>query len=236
MSVFRFKQFAVNQSGCAMKINTDGVLLGAMATTVPRGRILDVGTGTGVIALMLAQRCPSVRIDALEIDAEAAETARRNFAESPFRERLTAYAAGLGAFEPDGVYDLIVSNPPFFLDSLRNDDVRKGMARHTDFHFFDELLARAQRWLTPTGRLEVILPLPLADRVVGKAASNHGLVLQSSVTVRSFPSGQPIRRVLFLGREPAPGVKTDIGFVIYERRGVYSEAYRRLLQPFFLAF
>src|SRR5690606_2982247 len=166
----------------------------------------------------------------------AAETARRNFEDSPFRGRLTAHATALGAFEPEGIYDLIVSNPPFFLDSLRNDDIRKGVARHTDFRFFDELLVRAQRWLAPAGRLQVILPVPLSDRVAVKASSDHGLVLQSSVTVRSFPSGQPIRRILFLGKEPVPGIKGDAGFVIYERRGVYSEAYRMLLQPFFLAF
>src|SRR5690606_30727897 len=147
MSVFHFKQFAVNQSGCAMKINTDGVLLAAMATADFPTRILDVGTGTGVISLMLAQRFPSATIDAIEIDVKAADTARGNFEESPFSDRLTSYAMALDKFEPKAGYDLIVSNPPFFLNSLRNNDSRKGMARHTDMGFFDQLLARSQQWL-----------------------------------------------------------------------------------------
>ena len=114
MSVFRFKEFVVDQSGCAMKINTDGVLLGAMATALHPQRILDVGTGTGVISLMLAQRFPAVVIDAIEIDAKAADTARRNFEASPFSGRISCHPVSLGDFEPRAPYDLIVSNPPFF--------------------------------------------------------------------------------------------------------------------------
>lgn len=236
MSVFHFKQFEVNQSGCAMKINTDGVLLAAMATADAPMRMLDVGTGTGVISLMLAQRFPSAMIDAIEIDTGAADTARRNFEGSPFRDRLTSHAIALNNFEPEGRYDLIVSNPPFFLGSLRNNDSRRGLARHADIGFFDQLLARSQRWLGPTGRLQVILPTSMADRFEQKATNDYGLALQGATDIRSFSSHSPIRRVLFFSNAVEPKVRRNAEFIIYERQGVHSAAYRKLLSPFFLAF
>lgn len=237
MSVFQFKQFAVDQSGCAMKINTDGVLLAAMVAGDGPKRILDVGTGTGVIALMLAQRFPSAMIDAIEIDSRAAETARRNFESSLFADRLTSRAVSLADFEPERSYDLIVSNPPFFLQSLQNNDWRKRLARHTDMDFFDQLLAKSQRWLNPGGSLQVILPPTLADVLAEKAAEEVGLCVQRVTTIRSFASHPPIRRVLSLAKS------TDLNkyhptqeFIIYERHGVYGPAYRELLKGFFLAF
>src|SRR3569832_358514 len=119
---FHFKQFNVDQTGCAMKINTDGVLLGALADANSPKTILDIGTGTGVIALMLAQRFTRAKIDAVEIDEQATETAVRNFADSPLAERLTVYPFGFVDFfdkYPGRRYDLIVSNPPFYINSLK---------------------------------------------------------------------------------------------------------------------
>lgn len=237
MSIFRFKQFAVDQSGCAMKINTDGVLLGAMVTADFPRRVLDVGTGTGVIPLMLAQRFPSAIIEAIEIDASAANTARRNFANSPFGDRLTGYSMSLADFEPEAPYDLIVSNPPFFLHSLQNDDRRKRLARHTDMDFFDQLLMRSQRWLAPAGSLQVILPSELADVIGHRAALAYGLDVQIATTIRSFASHPPIRRILSIARQAEPSLYNSIReFTIYEHRGVYSPLYKDLLKPFFLAF
>lgn len=235
MSVFRFKQFVVDQSGCAMKINTDGVLLGAIAATVHPKRILDVGTGTGVISLMLAQRFPSATIDAIEIDSLAADTARRNFETSPFSDRLTSHAVALGDFKPDTPYDLIVSNPPFFLHSLKNGDVRKRMARHTDMAFFCQLLERSQQWLNPAGSLQVILPAMLANLIGQKATDEFGLPVQATTTIRSFAAHPPIRHILSVGK-PADNFSEAYELIIYEHRGVYSPAYRKLLKAFFLAF
>src|ERR1700743_597427 len=118
--VFHFKQFAVDQTGCAMKINTDGVLLGALTEADKPETILDIGTGTGVIALMLAQRFTDAKIDTVEIDIDTAQTAERNFKASPFADRLTVYALGFESYfekYPEKKYDLIVSNPPFYIDS-----------------------------------------------------------------------------------------------------------------------
>lgn len=218
-----------------MKINTDGVLLAAMVDANFPKRILDVGTGTGVISLMLAQRFPSAMIDAIEIDALAADTAQRNFEGSPFAARLTSHAVPLGNFEPDAPYDLIVSNPPFFLRSLQNDDRRKRMARHTDMDFFDELLTRSKRWLDSSGNLQVILPPALAD-VIEHKAGELGLSVRSTVKIRSFVSHPSIRRIFSLGKPVDADVSEANEFIIYERRGIYSAAYRELLKPFFLAF
>src|ERR1700733_3404653 len=119
--MFHFKQFSVDQSGCAMKINTDGVLLGAITQADDPKTILDIGTGTGVIALMLAQKFANAQIDAVEIDESAAKTAGRNFENAIFNDRLNIYPSGIRTFfegHPENKYDLIVSNPPFYINSL----------------------------------------------------------------------------------------------------------------------
>jgi len=236
MSVFRFKRFAVDQTGCAMKINTDGVLLAAMAHAEAPNRVLDVGTGTGVIALMLAQRFPEAVIDAIEIDALAAGTAGRNFGGSPFADRLSCRAVALGDFEPDAPYDMMVSNPPFFLHSLKNDDIRKRVARHTDMAFFAQLLDRSQRWLSPAGSLQLILPAQLADVGCRKAEDGYGMAVHSVALIRSYASHPPIRHIVTLGKGRHAEGRGTREFLIYERRGVYSPAYRKLLKDFFLAF
>ncbi|WP_262250218.1 tRNA1(Val) (adenine(37)-N6)-methyltransferase [Parapedobacter soli] len=219
-----------------MRINTDGVLLGAMASAHSPKRILDVGTGTGVIPLMLAQRFPNVRIDAIEIDALAADTARRNFEGSPFAGRLKSWTVSLADFEPDSQYDLIVSNPPFFLRSLQNSDIRKRIARHAEIGFFDQLLVGSKRWLTPTGSLQVILPTSSVGLFGQKARGDYGLTEKEIIAIRSFPDHPPIRHILRVGVSPV-SPRVDVrAFHIYERRGVYSQMYRSLLQAFFLAF
>ncbi|SEK73085.1 tRNA1(Val) (adenine(37)-N6)-methyltransferase [Parapedobacter koreensis] len=236
MAVFRFKRFAIDQTGCAMKINTDGVLLGAMATVPNPMRVLDIGTGTGVIALMLAQRFPSATIDAIEIDPIAADAARKNFIASSYAARTTAYAVALEDFEPTGSYDLIVSNPPFFLHSLKNTDARKQLARHTDMTFFTALLMRSARWLSHEGSLQLILPTLLAGQVRAKVSTECQLIMQGEKYIRSFGSAPVIRHLLAIGKMPHAGIWDKQDFIIYEDKGVYSGAYRKLLEDFFLAF
>src|SRR6185312_5079329 len=150
--MFQFKQFSVDQSGCAMKINTDGVLLGAFAGADDPVKILDIGTGTGVIALMLAQKFIDAKIDAVEIDENAAQTAAVNFKNSPFADRLTLYHLGFERYFdqfPERKYDLIVSNPPFYINSLRSPGVKKTLAKHTDNDFFERLIEYVSAHLTP---------------------------------------------------------------------------------------
>ena len=170
--MFQFKQFTIQQELCAMKVGTDGVLLGAWASggTVPkRGncrRILDIGTGTGLIALMMAQRFPDAWIDAIEIDHEAAVQANENVAASPFADRIRVMEISLQEYvgqliaKADGFcqYDVIVSNPPYFVNSLKNPDVQRMTARHTDTLSFRQLMQGVSRLLADEGVFSVILP------------------------------------------------------------------------------
>lgn len=219
-----------------MKINTDGVLLGALASLDGPSRILDIGTGTGVIALMLAQRHPLAAVDAIEIDSAAANAARANFASSPYADRMASHGVALEHYTAIQPYDLMVSNPPYFLDSLKNQDARKQVARHTDRSFFTQLLDRAAHWLAPNGSLQLVLPVLLADEVSRQAEAEYGLTVQATIAVRSFAEQLPIRRMLAVGKRPLDGLWPENDVVIYESRGVYTPIYRALLADFFMAF
>jgi tRNA1Val (adenine37-N6)-methyltransferase len=233
-TVFRFKEFEVDQQGCAMKINTDGVLLGASVQINNPQSILDIGTGTGVIALMLAQRFRNAKVDAVEIDAEAYQTSLENFKNSSFTLRIRG---NFGSFENLVVstkYDLIISNPPFYTNSLHNPDARKTLARHADFDFFDKLLIFTHTNLSENGQLTLILPIVIAEYVVNNG-ERLGLYLNRSIDVKSFSDSEVIRNIISLGKQQVKVIQTE-EFVIYQEKGVYSEEYRTILKPFFLAF
>ena len=164
--MFRFKRFEIEQDRCAMKVGTDGVLLGAWA----RGgsTILDVGTGTGVVALMMAQRYPEVSVTAIDIDSEAVEQARENICHSPFADRVDVMLQRVQDHE--GCYDAIVSNPPFFIDSLAAPDRQRRMARHADTLTYGELMHDAARLLSMDGELSVVVPFDYRRRMEDEAA------------------------------------------------------------------
>jgi len=237
-SLFRFKQFNVNQSGSAMKINTDGVLLGAFAEQSQPNRILDIGTGTGVIAMMLAQRYPEARIDAVEKDEHSSFLASQNFKESIFADRLTAYAEAFQDFNPPGLYDLIVSNPPFFLNALQNPDKRKSQARHASLLFYDDLIAKTATWLPIGGYLQLILPPDIAAYMVHLAYTAKKFNHIKTIHLKSFVDSKPFRQIIFLERgEPRQdSERAQQYFTLYENKGVYSSEYKSLLKPFFLNF
>jgi tRNA1Val (adenine37-N6)-methyltransferase len=234
--MFRFKQFNVDQTGCAMKINTDGVLLGALAEAKEPDTILDIGTGTGVIALMLAQRFEHAVIDAVELDETAANTAKRNFEGSAFANRLTVY---LLAFEnyfsqhPAKKYDLIVSNPPFYINSLESPGAKKSLAKHTDVDFFESLIKEVSVHLTDTGCCWLILPLQTAE-LVKSIAKQHQLYFQKTISIKSYPGSIPHRDILVLTLNEAK--QPDEEFVIYAEPKVYSEEYEHTLKEFFTIF
>lgn len=232
-STFRFKAFSVDQSGCAMKINTDGVLIGAVASMASPGRILDVGTGTGVIAMMLAQRYPGALVDAVEIDPSAAATAGKNFEASPFASRLSIYAEDIVAFESKSGYDLIISNPPFFVNDLKNPEQRKRLARHADEDFFEALIRKVATLLNPGGQFWLILPVKQAEALVVQAVL-YKLFPGRIIHVHSDESKPEIRLVICFSFANAAPVHED--FYIYAAQGVYTDAYISLLKDFFLAF
>ncbi|WP_316789700.1 tRNA1(Val) (adenine(37)-N6)-methyltransferase [Pedobacter frigoris] len=235
-SIFKFKQFEVDQDGCAMKINTDGVILGATAMHHTPKRVLDIGTGTGVIAMMLAQRFPDAFIDAVEIDESAAVTAGRNFEASAFSARSVVYHSDINSYVATSRYDLIVSNPPYFVNDLKNTEQRKTIARHADETFFEALLAKVTTLLSEDGSFWVILPVKQADFLVEKS-SKYRLDLYRQINICSDERKPVIRKIICLCK--AGGEKIAVvpeTFYIYEKEGVYTNAYKVLLKDFFLAF
>jgi len=233
MSVFKFKQFEVDQSGCAMKINTDGVLIGAIADHTNPKNILDIGTGTGVIALMMAQRFPDALVEAVEIDKQAAETAARNFQLSVFSGRLTISHTAIEQFNHSEQFDLIVSNPPFFVNDLKNEEFRKGIARHADEDFFSMLIKKTSFLLADEGMIWLILPIKQADDVIG-IAQQFQLSLVERIHIRSDHSKPTFRQIICLKK--GAGVLKESDFSIYEALKQHSQEYQELLKDFFLAY
>ncbi|RFZ94393.1 methyltransferase domain-containing protein [Mucilaginibacter conchicola] len=232
MSVFRFKQFAVDQTGCAMKVNTDGVLLGALAEGESVKRILDIGAGTGVIALMLAQRFPEAIVDAVEIDKQAAETSAKNFNSSSFANRLNLIEGDFADIN-GGQYDLIVSNPPFFIDSLTSAQENKTLARHTDGSFFERLVSFAKDNLSDKGNCQLILPLATTE-LVKQLLTANALHLQAIIHIKSFKQDTPHREIITFGKVQVPLHETEV--VIYDAPKVYSAKYAALLKDFLTIF
>lgn len=219
-----------------MKVNTDGVLLGALAEADRPERVLDIGTGTGVIALMLAQRFADAHIDAVEIDEIAAETARHNFMESQFAKRLALFPSGFEQFfetYPDKEYDLIVSNPPFFLNSLASPGAKRNLARHTDRDFFERLIVSISDHLTAKGIAVLILPVE-TSALVKALLPAFGLHLHTLVRVKSFADSDPHREVITIGKQHAK--ITEHALVIYSEPKVYSAPYQYLLKAFLTIF
>jgi tRNA1Val (adenine37-N6)-methyltransferase len=227
-NIFHFKEFKIDQSDCAMKVNTDGVLLAALVQAKNPQRILDVGTGTGLISLMLAQRFETASIDAVEIDEKAAKRAEINFKESPFARRLTSIHSSIKS------YDLIISNPPFFINSLKSEDFTKEIARHTSQDFFENLLDHSVIKLGPNGCLVMILPIETSILIEKLVEKNPNLHLNEIIVIQSFDDSKPHRKILKIGLNP-----TELNlnkFVIYEAQGIYSSEYQNLLKDFFTIF
>ena len=232
MSGFRFKQFAVEQDDVAMKVGTDGVLLGAWADCDGAKRILDIGTGTGLIALMLAQRNAEAEIHAVEIDETATHRARSNFDMSLWAERLEVENCAIQEFNPAEKFDLIVSNPPYFVDSLLPPDAKRSTARHTPDLSFEELDKAVCRLLDEDGRFALILPTTEFEKYL--SITRLYLVRRCDV----YPKiGADVKRVMaeFTKRE-ATAVKHETVTIEVEKRGDYTDEYRALTKDFYLKF
>lgn len=163
--MFQFKQFTIEQELCAMKVGTDGVLLGAWAQGGQR--VLDVGTGTGIIALMMAQRYPEAQVVAIDIDEGAVRQAQQNVAQSAFAKQVSVVQQAVQ--EHQGEYEAIVSNPPFFIDSLQAPDEQRNMARHTATLSYGELMKAAHRLLADEGEFSVVVPFDYRQRMEDEA-------------------------------------------------------------------
>jgi tRNA1Val (adenine37-N6)-methyltransferase len=231
--VFRFKQFSIRHEKSGMKVGTDGVLLGAWADVSGAKHILEVGSGSGVIALMLAQRSQAdSQIDAVEIDKVAFEEAGENIKASPWSEKISVFHSAIQDFEKEINYDLIISNPPYFLNSYKPPDAKRLAARHTENLSFEDLLAAAEKFLTPTGRLDVILPTTEGEQFITLANSKNFL-LTRKWTFRTRLEKPVERYLLEFSKHTSKPV--DIGEIkLYSQGEEWSEEYSQLTRDFYL--
>jgi len=233
---FHFKRFSITQEGVTHPVGTDGVLLGAWVNVSGARRILDIGTGTGVIALMLAQRTetdPNVFIEAVEIHPGSALCAGRNFADSPWAQRLRIRQMPVQEFtqNAEGQFDLIVSNPPFFSETTRAPDETRRLGRHTATLPPGEMLAAVRRLLAPGGRFAVVLPVQEGLRLCELSVPN-GLYWTSITEVRSRRE-KPVERLL-IEFEKNPYDFRRASLLIYEDGLRYSAEYQELTKGFYL--
>lgn len=228
---FTFKQFHVSHDRCAMKVGTDGILLGAWAPVPQTGRMLDVGTGTGLVALMLAQRSgEGAYITGLELDPEAAAQAAVNVAASPWAARIGVTQGALQQFD-DEPFDLIVSNPPYFSPGQHFDCAARASARHGGSLSLQELFVHCCRLLSEKGQLCLVLPWQAYSEALLLADSN-ALYLQEQQSVITKEGKTPTRFLLRFGRIKNCVIKDNI--VINTVDGNYGDIYKGMVSPFYL--
>ncbi|SDS18557.1 methyltransferase [Gramella sp. MAR_2010_147] len=233
---FKFKQFSIDQDQCAMKIGTDGVLLGAWSSLDHNPEsILDIGTGTGLIALMLAQRSQAKLIDALEIEENAYEQSVENFEKSDWGDRLFCYHAGFDEFveemQEEDKYDLIISNPPFYSEDYKSGNENRDKARFADALPLTELIEGASLLLSENGHFDIIIPFSEESNGLN-IGKNHGLFPSKITRVKGTESA-PIKRSLisFSFDETEPKIKE---LVLEISRHHYTEEFKELVKDFYL--
>lgn len=234
---FQFKEFTIHQDKTAMKVGTDGVLLGAWCAVDDfPDSILDVGSGTGLIALMLAQRTDAMTIDAVEIDEQAYEQTVDNFEQSDWGDRLFCYHSPFQEFaeemaEEEEQYDLIISNPPFYTDEFETEDAARNKARFTSSLSFKEIIVGANHLLSPAGRFAVIIPFKEEQTFVA-LASESKLVLNRVCRVKGTKTSVIKRSLLEFSLQETEVVEEEL--VIEISRHNYTEKYKELTKNFYL--
>ena len=228
---FTFKQFHINHDRCAMKVGTDGILLGAWASLGSARRILDIGTGSGLVALMLAQRSePEVKITGLELDEAAALQAADNVRASPWPKKIDIVQGALQEYLADP-FDLIVSNPPYFAHGQEFADTARGQARHTGSLSLAELFRHSRRLLSPTGSLMLVLPSQAMDEALVQAAAYDFFVAEKVAVITK--EGKVAGRFLCrLNSTKCCSVSDEL--VINTNHNAYGDAYVSLVSPFYL--
>lgn len=233
--MFQFKQFTIQQDRCAMKVGTDGVLLGAWCPIDNRPfSVLDIGSGTGILSLMLTQRSDAEQIDAIEIDENAYEQCVENFESSPWSDRLFCYHAGLDEFmdEPEDEYDIIVSNPPFYSEDYKTESEQRDLARFQDALPFEDLVEAAQLLLSENGIFAVIIPFKEEVRFINLCAEAD-LYPVKVTRVKGTPTSE-IKRSLLAFKRYELSVLTADELIIETARHQYTEEYTDLTKDFYL--
>lgn len=229
---FQFKQFTVWHDKCAMKVGTDGVLLGAWAPVQNAKQVLDVGAGTGLISLQLAQRNSEVLVTSIEIDPAAAAQAEENIKSSPWSDRIKVVCCDFRDYHPENKFDLIVSNPPYFVDALRSPDSQRCMARHTGDLNYELLFGHSAHLLSEQGNVSIIIPSEVENTVVN-TAWKYKLYAHHCLQVFTKP-GKPCRRILLtFGRQDMRCLKNNL-YIEGERHGQFTPEYVALTKDFYL--
>ena len=236
MSSFKFKQFEIQQDACAMKVSLDACLLGALCDVKHAQRILDIGAGTGLLSLMLAQRCTAdARIEAIELDEPAFKQALQNINRSPFSSMITLTHGNINYFQSSQLFDVIICNPPFFSQQLKGDNAQRNLARHNDGLSFSQLNERINALLSKQGKAWILLPMSELDRFK-QASEGCNLAIQDQWLVFSR-SHKPAKICIFTlvhseHHETVPTAHHDLA--VYNEQQEYTHEFRQLLSDYYL--
>lgn len=231
--MFQFKQFKILQDKTAMKVSTDACVLGAYADVSECKQILDIGTGTGLLAMMLAQRNQGVLVDAVEIDEGAYNQAIGNIGDSIFRERIKVFHSTIQQFQTDNLYDLIVSNPPFYQNHLQSNKSQKNLAHHTISLSFEDLMASVYKFLQPNGTFVVLLPMYETSCLMGIAAQFQ-LFPQKQLQIRHRQNSKILRIITTFGYSEKQILVEEL--IIKNPDETYTQDFKELLREFYLIF
>lgn len=230
---FQFKKFIVHQEGAPLKVTTDACLFGALIETENAKSILDIGTGTGLLALMLAQKYDASCILGIEVDENSAELAERNFFESPWKEKLKAHHADIFSWSEhaDSKFDLIVCNPPFFTSHKKNDDERKSLARHNDSLSPQKLTEIISKHLSANGKAFIMLP-PSEMSAFENYCLTQNLFPAKKFVISSNEEKTP--HLFIISFSFFPDKISEEKIFIHEKGGKYSQRFMELLAPYYL--
>lgn len=227
---FKFKQFTIWQNQTAMKVSTDACILGALAKFENAKNILDIGSGTGLLALMAAQNHPNVTIDAIEIEGNAYLQAQKNVTESPFGERINVYKSSIQLFESTKKYDLIISNPPFFVNATKSINSEKNIARHTDLLPFPDLISSVMRLMDSKGVFYLLLPVTEMNLFIELATKNQLYYIEKTEITDSID--KPFHRIV--AKFSFEHKKLKRNKLIIKHNQEYSTEFIALLKDFYL--
>lgn len=230
---FHFKSFSLHHHWSTMKVGTDAVLLGIWTDLTTVKSVLDVGAGCGIISLLLACRAPLL-VDAVELDADSFEEAKQNFLESPYADRLRIFHTDFNDFVPQvgEKYDLIISNPPFFINDLHSTDPRKRMARHTQTLTYERLLKGALELMNPEGKISVVLPYR-ESRLFLSLAKQAGLFVEKQMLIFPMLGKEPNRINILLGQQPVE--EQTEKFMIRDENGKFTSQYVDFVKDYYVS-
>ena len=237
MAAFQFKQFTIEQQVSAMKVTTDACLFGAfVATETPslhNKKVLDIGAGTGLLSLMMAQQHPTAEITAIEIEASAVGEARQNFQQSPWRKNLQLVEGDILTQEFDSGFDLVITNPPFYENQLKGPGQLRNIAHHDGGLLLPALVGIIKKLLKPGGEAWILLPFYRKNEIQD-LANAHGLLAKRVITVQPFAHKTPTRIMACLNFEQVDMATAEEIFVVYEQPKAYTAAFIQLLKPYYL--